>query len=262
MSSAVSELLASLSYPLYFSLLVLMFGLAALLFRRRKLGRVMIAFALAWSLLWSVPQFSDWLRASLERHAPEVDETRLPEVDAIVVLGGGRLPGIKDYESGQLKNNRLAAGARIWRAGRAPLIILSGGGARAGRTEADMMAKAIAGLDVPASALLLETRSLSTRDNAMFTTELAERRGIRRVLLVTSSLHMPRALLMFQEAGLDVVAFPVSDRIMRRSWKDRWLPTPGALWRSGRALKEYMGLLAVRVQMQLPEHSEPRRVQR
>ena len=124
----------------------------------------------------------------------------------------------------------------IWRAGRAPLIIISGGGARAGRTEADMMAKAIAGLDVPASALLLETRSLSTRDNAMFTTELAEQRGIRRVLLVTSSLHMPRALLMFRETGLDVVAFPVSDRINRRTWKDRWLPTPGALWRSGRAL--------------------------
>ena len=96
----------------------------------------------------------------------------------------------------------------------------------------------------------------------MFTTELAEQRGIRRVLLVTSSLHMPRALLIFRETGLDVVAFPVSDRINRRTWKDRWLPTPGALWRSGRALKEYMGLLAVRVQMQLPEHSEPRRVQR
>src|SRR5688572_22844138 len=102
MSSAVSELLASLSYPLYFSLLILVFGLAALLFSRRKLGRVMIAFALAWSLLWSVPQFSDALRASIERHAPEVDETRLPQVDAIVVLGGGRLPGIKDFESGQL----------------------------------------------------------------------------------------------------------------------------------------------------------------
>ncbi len=107
------------------------------------------------------------------------------------------------------------------------------------------MARAIESLGVPPSVLVLEDRSKSTEQNALFTARLARPRGIHRILLVTSSLHMPRASLLFRETGLEIIPVPVPERSIKADWADRWLPTRSALWRSGRAFKEYAGLLAL-----------------
>lgn len=245
MLAAAYDFFASLTYPPKFSLWLTICGAVFLLLRWRKSGLALVAFAGVWSLLWSIPLCSDWLRSSLESRYPNVVEATLPQSGAIVVLGGGTRydwleQGVVRPEL--LPSSRLAAGARAWLSGRAPIIILSGGGEN-GHSEAKTMAAAIVTLGIPASALVLEERSTNTRDNALFTAKLAEQRGTRRVLLVTSSLHMPRAALLFHEAGLEVVPVPVPERAVRRTWKDRWLPTRAALWRSGRALKEYAGLL-------------------
>jgi uncharacterized SAM-binding protein YcdF (DUF218 family) len=58
---------------------------------------------------------------------------------------------------------------------------------------------------------------------------------------------MPRASLLFRQAGLDVVPLAVPELPRRADWQDRWLPSPSALWRSGRAFKEYAGLLGAKV---------------
>lgn len=241
----LQDLVVSLTYPPTLSACLLACAGAGLLLRMRKAAAAIAIFAIAWSLIWSIPQASDGLRGHLESRYPVVAEAALPEADAIVVLGGGHYdwinrPGIRVDD---LENSRAAAGARAWLSGRAPIVILSGGG-----SEAHTMAAAIAKLGVPASALILEDRSRNTRDNAMFTAALAKPRGVRRVLLVTSSLHMPRASLLFRDAGVEVVPVPVPERAMRATWQDRWLPSFSALWRSGRALKEYVGLLAVQLQ--------------
>jgi uncharacterized SAM-binding protein YcdF (DUF218 family) len=149
----------------------------------------------------------------------------------------------------ELKTSRLAAGARAWLAGRAPLIILSGGNGGGGPSEAEIMAKAIAKANIPASALALEDRSSSTGDNARLTAALLRQRGMRKVLLVTSTVHMPRASLLFRNAGIEVVPVPVPEGRLGTKWTERWLPSPRAVWRSGRALKEYAGLLAIRIEM-------------
>jgi len=257
MPPTVYEFFASLTYPPTLTLWLSLFGIVAMASRWRKSGLGLVGLALAWSLLWSIPQCSDWLRESLERRHPVVAERLLPNADAIVVLGGGsRYTWLdrKHVNPEQIRSSRLAAGARAWMAGRAPIIVLSGGGG-IGRSEAGTMARAIARLGVPASALILEESSRSTRDNAVFTAELAKHRGIRRVLLVTSAVHMPRANLLFRQAGIDVVPVPVPERALRRDWKDRWLPTRSALWRSGRALKEYAALFAVCTETQIKERS-------
>jgi uncharacterized SAM-binding protein YcdF (DUF218 family) len=209
-----------------------------------------MALAIAWSLVWSVPQASDWLRGQLESRYPVVAEANLPEADAIVVLGGGHYGWLDRPGIGleQLENSRVAAGARAWQARRAPRVILSGGGARVEDSEARTMAYAIGKLGVPASAMVLEERSRDTRDNARYTAALLGSGGTRRVLLVTSSLHMPRASLLFRQAGLDVVPVPVPETALRVTWRERWIPSRGALWRSGRAWKEYAGLVAAYAQ--------------
>lgn len=245
MSSAVVEFLVTLTYPPFLSLFVVLCGGVAWLVRWRRLAKLLMFLAFGWSLLWSIPQFAAWLRAPLEQRYPQVEASALPRADAIVVLGGGSYAWLHRAEIRleDLDNSRLATGARAWLSGRAPVLILSGGRGGSGRSEAALMAAAIARLGVPASAVMLEERSRDTHGNAVFTAELAGRHGIRRVLLVTSSLHMPRASHWFRAAGLQVLPVPVPEPRPDGGWKQRWIPSSAALWRSGRAWKEYAGLL-------------------
>ncbi|HZH44988.1 MAG TPA: YdcF family protein [Lysobacter sp.] len=248
MIAELSDFLVALTYPPALSACLALAGSLLLVARWKRCGMLLWAAAFGWSLLWSLPSASDWLRRTLERQHPLVVEAELPRADAVVVLGGGdRLAWIKrpHVRAEDLRYSRLAAGARAWLAGRAPRVILSGGG-RPGRTEARSMAYAIQRLGVPASALLLEERSLDTDDNARYTARLAREHGIRRVLLVTSQLHMPRAVQLFENAGLQVVAVPVPEPSRRAGWT-RWVPSRSALWRSGRALKEHLALVVMRL---------------
>jgi uncharacterized SAM-binding protein YcdF (DUF218 family) len=236
----------SLTYPPVLSLVLLVCAIpAAIVLRRRTVAIGLVVMAMAWSIVWSLPPVSNGLRSTLERRNPVVAESALPVADAIVVLGGGSYAWARepDVEPEDLVNSRLGAGARAWLAGRAPLLILSGGGQPGRHSEAQHMATAVQRLGIPASALLLEQHSHSTRENALFTAALARPRGIRRILLVTSAVHMPRASLMFREAGLDVVPVSVPEPSLRREGFRQWIPSGRALWRSGRALKEYAGLL-------------------
>jgi uncharacterized SAM-binding protein YcdF (DUF218 family) len=245
--------MVSLSYPPVLSAWVLVLAALVLVLGRRRMAAGIAAAAIAWTGLWSLPSCSDWLRNTLIDRSPVVvDSYLLPKADAIVVLGGGdRYDWMKReaVNADELPYSRVAAGARAWQAGRAPLVILSGG--RGGRdTEADGMARAMARLGVPGSALLLEQRSRDTRDNALYTAELAQARGVHHVLLVTSSVHMPRASLWFRDAGIRVTPVAVPEPSPRTGGA-RWLPSRGALWRSGRAIKEYAGLLGALLRQQV-----------
>jgi uncharacterized SAM-binding protein YcdF (DUF218 family) len=244
----------SLTYPPVLSLALLACAvLAAIVVRRRGLSLGLAFAALAWSVLWSLPPVSNAFRMTLERRNPVVAESALPVADAIVVLGGGSYAWARDpdVDPEDLVNSRLGAGARAWAAGRAPLLILSGGGAPGRRSEAAHMAMAVQRLGIPDDALLLEQRSHNTRENAWYTAALARPRGIHRILLVTSAVHMPRASLLFRQAGLDVVPVAIPEPSLRREGIRRWMPSGSALWRSGRALKEYAGLLESRLQTRI-----------
>lgn len=244
--SALRELVVSLTYPPTLSLLVMVLA-GGLWFLRWKGWATAVAGAgLAWSLLWSLPVASEALRGQLEQRYPRVsEESQLPQADAIVVLGGGssyRWMDRPDVDADDLQYSRLAAGARAWEAGRAPVVILSGGGNKH-VTEAARMAQAIQRLGVPASALRLEERSFNTQGNAINSVALAGKPQ-PHLLLVTSALHMPRAAALFEDAGAKITAVPVPEGRARNSGLRRWLPSPRALWRSGRALKEYVALVS------------------
>lgn len=245
---ALREIVVALTFPLVLTLALLVF--AALLYFTLQWKGTAIAvamLALAWSAFWSLPRNAEWLRDSLEDRYAVAAADAMPKADAIVVLGGGGYtwvsrPGVTLAD---LKYSRLAQGARLYKAGRAPRVILSGGVGDK-RTEAQNMARGMRKFGVPESALLLEQRSTDTEENAHFTAEVARKHDVRSVLLVTSAIHMPRASVLFKGEGFDVVEVPVPEppSIRGNSWADHWMPSGRALWRSGRALKEYAGLLA------------------
>ena len=119
--------------------------------------------------------------------------------------------------------------------------------------EAEAMAVVLRALGVPASALRLEGRSRNTRENAQLSLALARQVGAKRVLLVTSALHMPRALAVFQGvfAGSGVTMIPAATDAEAlgdepRGWA-AWLPDAKSLEWSSRSVKEVLGLAQVRM---------------
>jgi uncharacterized SAM-binding protein YcdF (DUF218 family) len=224
-------------------------GLALALAWRRRLRSSMALAALAfvWLGVWSMPMVSHWLGNCIEQQYPQVPIASLAKAPAIVVLGGAvsppRLGGSEiDLHSAA---DRVWYAARLFHAGKAPLLILSGGydPERLVFSEARAMATFLADLGVPAQAMVLEEQSRNTRQNAANSAALLKARGINRILLVTSALHMPRAMALFTAQGLQVIAAPTDFEASQAPPPGilAWLPDAQALDASGRAMKELVG---------------------
>jgi uncharacterized SAM-binding protein YcdF (DUF218 family) len=100
---------------------------------------------------------------------------------------------------------RVECGIRLYREGAAPLLLLSGGGSGP-IPEAEIMRQIALSRGVPERALLVETRSDNTVENAREAARLLRSRGVREVLLVSDRSHLPRAALLFRLAGLRIAA--------------------------------------------------------
>ena len=242
----LSKLVTCLLSPLGSSLCLLGLALFLAWRRRSRLGVACGALAIVWLWAWSMPVLSLWLRGTLEDQFAQPPLSRVPQAQAMVVLGGGVSP-----PSGKATDINLGAAAdRVWyvarlfHAGKAPLLLLSGGSdpQRHAFSEARAMAIFLQDLGVPEQALVLEEASRNTLENAAFTAKLLNERGIRHVLLVTSALHMPRALALFSAQGLQVEPAPTDfEADNPPPGALAWLPDAEALDGSGRAMKEWVG---------------------
>lgn len=249
---ALSKLGIALITPLGVYSVLTALGLALLILRWWRLGRSLVTAGSLWLLLWSLPTPSIWLCARVEQAFPQRPAAAYPVADAIVLLGGG----MRGRRTGWLKRPELSFGgdrlwfaAQLYRAARAPWVIVAAGGDPSdGQIEADATAEFLEDLGVPASALLLDTQSHNTWENALYSQTLMREHGLRTVLLVTSALHMPRALATFRKRGIDSIPAP-ADFVAppEGPWPQRWLPNADALEASSRAFKEYIGLWAYRL---------------
>jgi uncharacterized SAM-binding protein YcdF (DUF218 family) len=246
-----SKLVTALISPLGTALLVGIVGLVLARSAREGLRRVAYAagvFAAAWLWFWSAPVASGWIRGSLEDAAGERRVEALPAAPAIVVLGGAVEPPLapwRVYPDLKAASDRVWHAARLYRAGKAPLLVLSGGTMYQGEMpEAEAMRQFLVDLGVPASALLLEAQSQTTTENAADTARLLRQRGIGKILLVTSALHMRRARGLFERAGLEVIPAPTDYEVVHRPWRVLdVVPDTEALDGSARAIKEIVGRL-------------------
>lgn len=129
--------------------------------------------------------------------------------DAIVVLAAAV------SRDGQLNDpslRRAVEGIRRARAGEAPLLVLLGPRPRGGTEEEARVRARLAGeLGIPDDSVLTDARGLTTRGEAARCAERLLPRGARRIRLVTSSLHLPRARASFEGAGFEVLAAPALD---------------------------------------------------
>ncbi len=167
--------------------------------------------------------------------------------DAVILLGGV-LEDRAMFSSGQRAYNgnveRLLATYDLLRAEVARDVIVSGSSpsARPGTVEANVLADQLADWGIERSRLVLEDKSLNTRENAVFTMKIAQERGYRSLLLVTSATHMVRALGCFRAVGAEPEPYAVDFRSYEPSaFPSSWLPRVENLARSTEMIRELAG---------------------
>jgi uncharacterized SAM-binding protein YcdF (DUF218 family) len=238
-------------YPLTWILVLLGLAFFALWRGRRKPLQACLAATFLVTYGLSLPPITRTLARGLERQYPAPARLErsptAPPYDAVVVLAGGvrRQGGLRPED--QLKPaslERLLCGRGLMAQGLATVLVLSGGNAdpfAEHTSEAEVMARWLRTIGLPPGTVETEPRSRTTYENAVETKKLLGARV--RIALVTSALHMPRAIALFKQQGFDPAAFPCGYLVgPRESGIGDYLPDVGHLNDSTRAINEWVGV--------------------
>jgi uncharacterized SAM-binding protein YcdF (DUF218 family) len=255
----LSKLLPLFFYPLGLACVSLVVALVTL-WKRPRIAAIAISLSLTLLLFCS----NGWIAKSLVRSLEwqNIPTGEIPNAEAIVVLGGATKsafpprPTVDLSESG----DRVIYAAQLYRQKKAPIIILSGGRIDwrgGGSSESADMAKILTSIGIPSEAIVLETASLNTYQNAVNVRKILASRRIKQVLLITSAMHMPRSLKIFQRQGINVIPAPTDFLVSQGEMQElgstpkaailNLLPDTGNLHQFTIALKEYIGSFIYRL---------------
>ena len=227
---------------------------------RPRLGRVLLWALLVVGYLATTPFLAGELLAPLQRYQPVDVQKPDSHVGAIVVLGAGINYSAPEYWNPEappfgfdvadaLSLQRIAYAAYLARATGKPLL-LSGGATRpsSDRTVAKAMSVTLA-RDFGITPRWLEERSTTTQSNAVYAAELLHAEGIDRIYLVTHAWHMPRALIAFEDTGIEVIPAPTGFvSRSERTWHD-FIPSAQGLLLTYYAVHEWLGIAWYRIKV-------------
>lgn len=225
-------------------LFVVVFFVIAALRKKHKAVLVLSLSCGTGIYLLSVEPVKDFLLAPLEE---KYSRPATVEGDVIVVLGGG------SYNTGVLTDDslkRLLTGFVLQKKLNTP-IILSGGSAITNLPESEVMKTVLIELGVDKSKIYTDTNSRDTLGNAIFTKKICQAKGFKKVILVTSAYHMPRSVLTFKQAGLDVIPYPTDFKMDKRYNVYSFFPKMNVIQDSTKAIREYIGFLSYYVHFKL-----------
>ena len=172
--------------------------------------------------------------------------------DAIVVLSG-MIEERKNAPLGEWSGavDRFEGGVDLFKAGRAPLLIFTGGWVPwipNAKPEGEILVQRAVNLGVPKDKILVTGKVQNTEEEAVAVSQLCSRRLVvgrkPRIILVTSAFHMRRAGMLFRKNGFEVTPFPVDLQTSENSGITplSFLPSAQALAGSETAIREMIGL--------------------
>lgn len=176
----------------------------------------------------------------------------------IHVLGSGGIngPGLPDQEKlWSTSTARMLEGMRLYRLLPGSKLIFSGYSSTNDVTQAMLSKGAAIALGIDSSDIILLEKPSTTEEEALACRELLETAS-GQLIVVTSDIHMPRAMYLFEQVGLKPIAGP-SDHILKSRCNDGSLPfcNKESWWQSDKgnfqkfsaAMHEYIGLLWARM---------------
>jgi uncharacterized SAM-binding protein YcdF (DUF218 family) len=216
--------------------------------------------------LFSMPVAGDLLMKAASSGYERVSASQMPKADAIVVLSG-MLNHVQGAPLGEWSDaaDRFEGGIDLYRAGRAPLLVFTGGWIpwKPDHTpEGILLARRAEAMGIPRRAIRITSKVQNTAEEAAAISRMdlifhaspssslpsvssTPFRQARRtsILLVTSAYHMPRSRMLFTRVGLDVIPYPVDFAYEKDVPFNllHFLPSARALDRSESALRELIG---------------------
>lgn len=255
----LSKLIPLFFYPMGAACLLLVIALG-LWWTKSKLTPAFISAALIILFLSGNTWVSNGLAQSLEWQ--NISKGELPTADAIVVLGGGikskayPRPDVDFSEAG----DRVWYGASLYRAGKAPKIIVSGGRIAwkgGGKPESEDLANLLVTMGVPKVDIIPEGESMNTRDNGVYVQKILKANNFKTILLVTSAMHMPRSMAIFKHLGIQAIAAPTDYRVSQLELDEPNLQTESVILSlipdeehlsvTTSAIREYIGMWVYKV---------------
>jgi uncharacterized SAM-binding protein YcdF (DUF218 family) len=253
------KIVAPLFAPVTLILALFLIGLVLLWFtKRQKTGKAVITFGVIMLALLGYGSISDLLLVPLELQYPplmmesaagSLSSDSIHSVKWIVLLGGGHMADPRVPVTSQISNEsltRLVECVRIHRLIAGSKIILSGGAVYDSSSEAGTFAKVAAILNVNARDIVLDDASRDTEEQAENIRAIV---GQDRIILVTSAYHMPRAMAIFNKAGLKPIPAPTNHLVKERQMNapEDFYPSSMGLFKAEHAMHEYLGLLWFRM---------------
>jgi uncharacterized SAM-binding protein YcdF (DUF218 family) len=221
-----------------------------------RAGRSLAAGALLLLILLCTPFVSNLLVQPLESLTTPLTAsaaaTANTQAQAIVVLSADQMQHAPEYGGAGIPDYiglaRLRYAARLQHETGLPILVSGGtlsndhSDAAAGNSFGSAMASALRE-DFRTPVKWVESQSENTAENALYSAKILKQDGVRRVLLVTDAMHMPRAQLAFTQAGLETVAAPTMFFGLKHIRPQSFLPSAEGLRRSYYALYEWLGLI-------------------
>lgn len=243
LSRTVVELLA----PFPLSIILLLLTLLCLMLRKVRLGALCLVAALVLQIFCG---YGFWVRqriADLEAAYPAVTEAGLRALQErkftyVVVLGSGhvsdnRLPAVSQIGGTSLF--RLVEGIRIMRLKEESKLVICGGAVYDPVPNAEVVGRVAEALGVAGERMIIENRPRDTIEEAELLFPLL---GREEFVLVTSAMHMPRAMQIFRDRGMNPLPAPTDYLIKNEvvASPGRLLPAAGNLELSRRILYEWI----------------------
>ena len=216
--------------------------------RVARAARIWIALWVAIYFLLSLPVVSRQLYEGLAGRRQPFTAERDRRPRAVVVLSSG----VQSYRLGDTvvrvlpvaTTLRVLEAARVYRLLDSPIVIVSGSGPEGERSPVvPAMRDALIAAGVPGDRIVIESDSRDTYQASRAIGALLQAHRLSVAVLVTSAQHMPRALRVFQAAGMDVVPAPAP--VLRARPAGGWravVPDTSALALSELCLHEYVGV--------------------
>ena len=217
--------------------------------RSRRWGARLLGLLAGLYWILSLPVTAAGLESLLDSGSVPVEGAAPPRAEVVIVLAGGS----ETYRAGELAYSapsestalRALEGARLYHLLGQPLVIASGGpGGEGGRGEPEsrILRAILEANGVAPDRILEESRSTSTREEAVFLAEMLADLHSEHVVVVTSPSHMRRALGALAMEGITALGSPSSEHNASRQTRAPLLPGDRALGDSRQAMREVMAL--------------------
>jgi uncharacterized SAM-binding protein YcdF (DUF218 family) len=235
-------LLRTLVLPPAAPLLLAGLGLWLLLRRRAspaavRAGWWLLLTGLASLWLLATPVIADQL-TRLAQRCSALDLSHPTQAQAVVIISGGDVrdwaPEYRGPAVARQMLERLEYGAYVARQTGLPVLV-------SGTAEDVAAMQAVLWRDFGIRVRWIDGESRDTFDNARFSARLLKADGVRRVVLVTSSVHEWRAVREFVGVGLAVDPAPVHVWVSHEQVVEDYLPDPAGMLDSADALHELLG---------------------